>query len=108
MTIDTTDDATITVDLGANQEATTAAAADLASLTVTDAATVTLKASGGGFGNLLTHDFETVTLDDEETTSLTVTTADYTSLEANVAGSESVATVSIDAAGVGQMTITRC
>ena len=99
MTIDTTDDATITVDLGANQEAATAAAADLASLTITDAATVTLKASGGGFGNLLTHDFETVTLDDEETTSLTITSGDYTSLEANIAGSESVATLDVQAEG---------
>ncbi len=38
MTIDTTDDATITIDLGANQEATTAVAGTLASLAVTDAA----------------------------------------------------------------------
>jgi hypothetical protein len=61
---------------------------------------VTLKASGGSFGNLLASDMETVTLDDEETTSLTVTAADYTSLEAVAAGTESLATLSIDAAGV--------
>ena len=100
MTIDTTDDATLTVNLGANQEAAIATAADLASLTITDAATVTLKASGGSFGNLLASDMETVTLDDEETTALTIESSDYTSLEATIAGSESLATLDIDASGI--------
>ena len=100
MTIDTTDDATLTVDLGANQEAAIATAADLASLTITDAATVTLKASGGSFGNLLASDMETVTLDDEETTALTIESSDYTSIEATIAGSESLASLAIDASGI--------
>ena len=100
MTIDTTDDATLTVNLGANQEAATAVAGDLASLTITDAATVTLKSSGGGFGNLISSDMETVTLDDEETTALTIESSDYTSLEATIAGSESLATLDIDASGI--------
>ena len=100
VTIDTTDDAAITVNLGGNQNAAIATAGDLASLTVTDAATVTLKASGGGFGNLIAADMETVSLDDEETTALTITAADYTSLEADVeAGTESLATLTIDAEG---------
>ena len=86
--------------MGGNQNAAIATAGDLASLTITDAATVTLKASGGGFGNLIAADMETVSLDDEETTALTITAADYTSLEADVeAGTESLATLTIDAEG---------
>ncbi|MDA0891429.1 MAG: DUF4214 domain-containing protein [Proteobacteria bacterium] len=96
MTIDTVDDATVTVNVGANLNAAT----DLASLTVTDAASVTLTASGGGFGNLIAHDLETVTLDDAETTSISITTEDYTSItEANLQGTESVASFIIDVEG---------
>ena len=100
MTIDTTDDATITVNLGANQEAATAVAADLASLAITDAATVTLKVSGGGFGNVIDSDMETVTLDDDETTSVTIETSDYTGLDLTLAGTESVTSIDVDAGGI--------
>ena len=100
VTIDTTDDATITVDLAANQNAAIAVESDLATLNVTDASSVTIKASGGGFGNLLAADMAEVDLDDDETTALTMTAADYTSLEADVeAGTESLATLTIDAEG---------
>jgi Ca2+-binding RTX toxin-like protein len=101
VTIDTTDDAEITVSLGANQNAATAVASVLGSLTITDADAVTLKSSGGGFGNLIENDFEGVALDDDETTSLTVEAgSDYTSLAtANITGTEGLASLSIDATG---------
>ena len=100
MVIDTTDDAVITVDLGANLNASTSALSNLTALTVTDASSVTLKTSGGSFGTLLSNDFATTTLDDEETTSVTVISADYSSAEAALAGTESVATYSVQAEGI--------
>jgi len=99
MTIDTTDDATISVVLGANLNAATAAESDLSSLTITDASSVTLKASQGGFGNIVEADVNTVTLDDDETTTAVVQTGDYTGIEAVLAGSESLSSLTIDAEG---------
>jgi len=101
VTIDTTDDAEITVSLGANQNAATAVASVLGSLTITDADAVTLQSTGGGFGNLIENDFEGVALDDDETTSFTVEAgSNYTSLAtANITGTEGLTSLAIDATG---------
>ena len=101
LVIDTTDDAEITLNLGANLNAATSAASVLGSVTITDADAVTLKANGGGFGNLLVMDYEGVALDDAETTSLTVEAgSDYTSLAtADITGTEGVTAITLEASG---------
>lgn len=98
--VDTVDDATMTLTIGANKNAATATSADFTSLTITDADSITLKTSGGGFGNLLDHDIESLVLDDDETTSLTIDTAAYTSLETGaITGSEGLASLSVSSTG---------
>jgi len=101
VTVDAVDDAALVISLGANQEAATATASVLGSLTVTDAASVTLKSTGGSFGNLLENDFEAVALDDNETTTLVVEAAsNYSSIAtAAITGSEGMDTLTITASG---------
>jgi hypothetical protein len=81
LTIDTTADADIDLDVGANQEASAAANADLESLTITDAKSLDITTSGGSLSNLLDHDLEAVAIDDDETTSISITAGAYTSIE---------------------------
>jgi len=100
--IDMVDDAALTISLGGNQEAAIATASVLGSLTITDAESVTLKSTGGSFGNLITNDYEGVALDDDETTSLTVdASSNYSSIAtANITGSEGLTTLALSASGI--------
>ncbi|MDB9950502.1 hypothetical protein OAD56_03785, partial [Gammaproteobacteria bacterium] len=99
--VDAVDDAALVISLGANQNAATATASVLGALTVTDAASVTLKSTGGSFGNLLENDFEGVALDDNETTALIVDASSaYSSIAtAAVSGSEGLDTLTLTASG---------
>ena len=99
--VDAVDDAALVISLGANQNAATATASVLGALTITDAASVTLKSTGGSFGNLLSNDFEGITLDDNETTALILEAGSaYSSIAtANVTGSEGLDTLTITASG---------
>ncbi|MDC1268653.1 hypothetical protein N8Z76_02870, partial [Gammaproteobacteria bacterium] len=101
VTIDTVDDATITLSLGANQNAATAVASVLGSLTITDAESVTLKSTGGSFGNLIENDFEGVALDDDETSALVVDASSaYSSIAtAAITGTEGLSSLSLSATG---------
>jgi len=101
VTVDTVDDATITLSLGANQNAATAVASVLGSLTITDAESVTLKSTGGSFGNLIENDFEGVALDDDETTALVVDASSaYSSIAtADITGTEGLSSLSLSATG---------
>ena len=99
--IDTADDAALVINLAANQNAAIATASVLGSLTITDADSVTLKSSGGSFGNLLVNDFEGIALDDDETTSFIVDASSaYSSIAtAAITGTEGVDTISLTASG---------
>jgi Ca2+-binding RTX toxin-like protein len=77
VTIDTADDAAITLNLKTNQEATTPATTDLGAVTVADAASVAFTTSGGQFGTAANLTMTSVGLDDEETTSVSFDTSDY-------------------------------
>jgi len=78
LTVDTAADATVGIKIAANDNAATAAATGITGLTFADAQTVNITTEGGSLDNVLSHTLSTdITLDDSDTTSLSVSTAAY-------------------------------
>jgi len=108
LTVDTVADASVTVKVAANKNAATDAAAALTGFTFTDAATVAITNVGGSVDNVLDHQIAgNLVLDDTDTTSLTLTSSAYGSLDfvANlVTNSSSLKDVTLTAATYGDIT----
>ncbi len=111
VTLDTVADGTLTVDVSADTDGQTTSsglgntATELGALTLTDAASVTLKSSGGAQLGSVNNTINGVALDDADTTSLTVTAADYSGLQTgNVTNSSALESVTVTA-GLGTSSV---
>jgi len=108
LTVDTVADATVTVKVAANSNAATAAAVALTGFTFTDAATVAITNVGGTVDNVLDHQIAgNLVLDDTDTTSLTLTSSAYGSLDFvanNVTNSSNLKDVTLTSATYGDIT----
>ena len=109
LTVDTADAATLGVKIAANANAATAAATSITGITVTDAASVAISNVGGGVDNVLDHQITgNLALDDTDTTSLSLTSSAYGSLDfvANdVTGTSELKTFTVSAAAYGDITL---
>ena len=109
LTVDTADAATLGVKIAANANAATAARTSITGITVTDAASVAISNVGGGVDNVLDHQITgNLALDDTDTTSLSLTSSAYGSLDfvANVVtGTSELKTFTVSAAAYGDITL---
>jgi Ca2+-binding RTX toxin-like protein len=109
VTIDSVASATTTLKIDDNNNAATAAASSLSTLTVTDVATLNITNTGGSSSNVLDHQITgNLVLDDTDTTALTMTSSAYGSLDfvANtITNSSNLASWAVTAASYGDITI---
>jgi hypothetical protein len=109
LTVDTAADATVGVKIAANANAAIAAATSIGAVTFTDAASVAFTNVGGSADNVLDHQITgNIVLDDTDTTSLSLTSSAYGSLDfvANdVTNSSELKTLTVSAASYGDITL---
>lgn len=109
VTIDSVASATTTLKVDDNNNAATAAASSLSTLTVTDVATLNITNTGGSSSNVLDHQITgNLVLDDTDTTAVTMTTSSYGSLDfvANdLTSTSNLASLTLSAATYGDITI---
>lgn len=109
VTIDSVADATTTLKIDDNNNAATAAASSLSTLTFTDVATLNITNTGGSSSNVLDHQITgNLVLDDTDTTAITMTSSAYGSLDfvANtITSSSNLTSWTATAATYGDITI---
>jgi Ca2+-binding RTX toxin-like protein len=107
VTVDTVADAAVTIKLDDNNNAATAAASSVTGITVTDAATLNITSTGGSSTNVLSHDVDgAISLDDTDTTALTITASAYGEIDVtgqNVTNSSNLTSFSATAATYGDV-----
>lgn len=107
ITIDTADEASMTLKVLGNQEAALVAAADFTGVTITDVDALTISADGGpNADQAITHDLEALTLDATDTTSLVVNTAANGGIDIGVLdGADAVDSITITTAAAGSFNV---
>jgi hypothetical protein len=107
LTLDTAAEASLTLKVLGNQEASLVAAADFTGVTITDVDSLTITADGGPNADQpITHDLEALTLDATDTTSLTVTTVANGGIDIGVLdGADAVDSITITTAAEGDFSV---
>jgi hypothetical protein len=103
ITIDSADEASLTLKVLGNQEAALVAAADIEDVTITDVDAFTLTMDGGpNADQAITHDVESLTLDATDTTSVVINTAANGGIDiGELDGVDAVDSISITTAAAG-------